>query len=360
MAPTPRSPRRRATIMDVARAADVSRQTVSNVVNNPDRVRRETRDRVRAEIERLDYRPNSAARSMRAQRAGAVGVELNAAHATGSDVAQQFLTELILAAPRFDAHVVPFAHPERFPAVDGYQEMVRRRLVDAFVFSDTHPGDARPGWLTAAGIPFATFGRIYGRPDLTSWADVDGHAGTGAAVRHLLDQGYASVGYLGWPTPDADAVVARSRRDGWADALAAAGRPIGPEGTCDQDLGSATAAARLLLERLAPGDAVVCASDLLAVGVLYAAVERGWTPGPDLGVVGFDGSAHARRHGLTTVAQPLAELSAYLLGLVHEQLAGGPPPPEGRLLTPTLHRAASTDRSAAGSTIPLPGPGNRR
>lgn len=354
---TTRSRTARATINDVARAAEVSRQTVSNVLNNPDVVRPETRERVRTEIDRLGYRPSQAAQGMRSQRAGAVGVEINAVHRGASDVAQLYLTELTVAAPRFDVHLVPFAHATTFPSVDGYRDMVRRRLVDAFVLSDTHVGDPRPRWLIEAGIPFAAFGRIYDDTDLTCWADVDGAAGTDAAVQHLRDQGYATVGYLGWPHDLPHSAVADGRRAGWARASERLGGR-GPEGSCEQDLADATLAAAALLDQLAPGDAVVCASDLIALGVVYAAAARGLRIGPDLGVVGFDGSLTASRHGLTSLQQPLDDIAQVLLGLVTDQLAGGGTGSSGQLLTPTLTPGPSTDRTTvATSYTPLPAPG---
>lgn len=345
--------RRRATITDVALAASVSRQTVSNAINRPHVVRPQTLARVKAEIERLGYRPSQAARNMRSQRAGAVGIEVNAVTRDGNDVAHSFLTELTVTAPRFDVHLVPFAHASVFPSVAGYQDMVRRQLVDAFVISDTHVGDPRPQWLTERGIPFAAFGRIYDHPELHGWTDVDGHAGTAAAVRHLEDRGYGTVGYLGWPRPDHTSVLAGERRSGWQDAATGLGS-LGPEAVCEQDLLAATDAAGGLLDQLAPGDAVVCASDLLALGVLYATYARGWLPGRDFGIVGFDGSPIARRHGLTSIAQPLDALATALLAIVHDQLAGGPPTTSDQLLTPSLVPGPTTDRTQAPRDLPLP------
>lgn len=350
----------RATINDVARAAGVSRQTVSNAINAPERVRPETLDRVLRQIDLLGYRPSASARSMRSRRAGAVGMEINAVTRYASDVAQPMLTELTVQAPRFDVHLVPFAHGSVFPAVEGYQEMVRRSLVDAFVFADTHTGDPRPDWLVEEQIPFATFGRIYGHPELTCWVDVDGRAGTAAAVEHVVDRGYAAVGYLGWPRHEQDGAVTEDRREGWSTAVDRLGAR-GPEGETPQELGAAMNAARVLLDDLGPGDAVVCGSDLIGLGVAYAAAERGLQVGADLGIVGFDGSVVAARHGLTTVVQPFDALAERMLRVVHDQLAGGAPPPSGQLLTPTLALGASTDRDHRGSTpIPLPCPGSRR
>jgi DNA-binding LacI/PurR family transcriptional regulator len=344
---------RRATIHDVARAAGVSRQTVSNAINNPERVRPVTLQRVRSEIDRLGYRPSSAARVMRSARAGAVGVEINAVTRHASDIAQLVLTELTVQAPRYGVHLVPFAHGTVFPAVEGYQEMTGRHLVDAFVFADTHVGDPRPAWLQEAGIPFAAFGRLYEQPDVGSWVDVDGEDGTRRAVEHAVDRGYRTVAYLGWPLDDARS-IAHDRRRGWHGTAERLG-VTGPETTCPQDLRAAVGAACALLHQLSPGDAVVCSSDLLALGAAYASAARGLRVGADLGIVGFDGSLLADRHGLTTVVQPFEALADQLLRLVHDQLTGGASGVTGQLLTPSLTPGPSTDRDPV-SAGPLPHP----
>ncbi|TLP71963.1 LacI family DNA-binding transcriptional regulator [Nesterenkonia sphaerica] len=332
-------PATRTTIMDVARVAGVSRQTVSNAINSPERVRPETLSKVLQVVEDLHYRPSSAARTLRHQRAGAVGTELNAVAAQPSDIALPFLTALTLSATRHACHMVPFASKEAFPLLSGYQDMVRRRLVDAFVLTDTHPGDPRPAWLEEAGIPYASFGRIYDDPTRGYWADVDGAAGTKMAVAHLAETGYRTVGFLGWP---AGSAVGDDRRAGWAQGVEEHDVAAGPAGSAPQSLPEAVRAAEALLDELSPGDAVVCASDVLALGVQQAALGRGWRPGADIGITGFDGSPVAQLHGLTTLTQPLNEIAEHLLTVVHDQLAGSADAAQGTLLLPTLDANNST------------------
>jgi DNA-binding LacI/PurR family transcriptional regulator len=329
----------RTTIVDVARAAGVSRQTVSNAINSPDRVKPDTLAKVLQVVDDLNYRPSSAARTLRHQRAGAVGTELNAVTDRPSDLALPFLTALTLSATRHACHMVPFASPEAFPLLNGYQEMVRRRLVDAFILTDTHPGDPRPEWLERAGIPYASFGRIYDDPSCGRWADVDGAEGTNMAVAHLAERGYRTVGFLGWP---AGSAVGDDRRLGWLQGVKQHGVSAGPEGSAPQSLPEAFVAAESILGGLAVGDAVVCASDVLALGVHQAALARGWKPGLDIGITGFDGSSTAHLHGITTLAQPLDDIAEHLLSLVHDQLAGAPAAHQGALLVPTLDINDST------------------
>lgn len=331
----------RVTIHDVARAAGVSRQTVSNVVNNPERVRADTLERVRAAIDDLGYHPSSSAQSLRSRRAGAVGLELHTLGAHNATTAP-FLTALSIHAARHDCHVVPFGSRTGSPMIEGYRAMWAGRLVDAFLLAETHHGDPRPLWLEREGIPFASFGRVWDDPTFTRWVDVDGAAGTRAAVEHCLAAGYARVAFLGWP---AGSVVGDDRRAGWLAACTAAGAATGPTAEAEQDLDAATTAAAALLADLSPGDAVVCASDVLALGVHHAAVRAGLEPGRDLGIVGFDGSETATMHHLTTVSQPYEAIAEEALRLVTSALHGEPAPAEGSLLLPTLHTDRSTTRS---------------
>ena len=218
----------RVTIHDVARRAAVSRQTVSNALTHPTRVRPETLARVQAAIDELGYQPSSSAQSLQPQRAGAVGVELNT---LGPRLAQRddgAVPRLAgMRAARTARTSCPSARRRARRCSTATDEMRARRLVDAFVIADTHHGDPRPAWLEANGIPFASFGRVWDDPTFTGWVDVDGAAGTRAAVAHCAELGYRTVGYLGWP---AGSVVGDDRRAGWdagcaqAPAVAAAAR----------------------------------------------------------------------------------------------------------------------------------------
>lgn len=336
----PRRPERsRVTIHDVARAAGVSRQTVSNALNFPGRVRPDTLERVRDAIDRLGYHPSSSAQSLRNRRAGAIGVEL---HTLGSHNATMapVLTALSIRAAQHGCHIVPFGSQAGHPMLEGYEAMWAARLVDAFLLADTHHGDPRPPWLERHDIPYATFGRVWDDPTFTRWVDVDGAAGTRAAVEHCRSQGYATIAFLGWPE---GSVVGDDRRAGWAAGCAAAGaRVLGPTASAEQDLDDAVSAAAALLADLAPGDAVVCASDVLALGVHHAVLRRGLEPGVDIGIVGFDGSETADMHHLTSVAQPFDAVAEESLRLVRLGLEASPAPTGGSLLTPTLRVARST------------------
>jgi DNA-binding LacI/PurR family transcriptional regulator len=353
--------RSRVTLVDIARATQVSRQTVSNVLNNPDRVAPDTAARVQAEIDRTGFRPSGAAQSLRWHRANTIGIELNfSGDRRLSEVVSAFLVELTLAARRQNAHVVVFSTASDDDPVVEYDRLLSSRLVDGFVLVDSRHDDPRPEWLSSRRVPFVSFGRAWDDPQFTTWIDVDGHKGTVRAVQHLADRGYDPIGFLGWPPGSA---VGDDRRAGWLEATGHLAM-LQPDlqAAAPQQLMAAQKAAEELITRIGPGGGLVCASDTLAAGAIQAIKAAGLQPGLDIGVVGFDDTETAEAFDLTTLAQPLPQIADNLLVLLAAIESGTPPPPQGQLLPAQLitrlstqpqksHRAASSvapDNTAAG------------
>ena len=178
------------TIATVARHANVSRQTVSNVLNSPDLVRAETRDRVRAAIEELGYRTNLAARQMRTGRSRLIAVRIDPVRdGIETSVLDRFLHGLTEASAPAGYRVMLYTATDDRTEIATYEDLLASYALDAFVLTHTHHGDSRTAWLAEPGVPFVTFGRPWGGVDQHPWVDVDGAAGTAAATRHLLAAG---------------------------------------------------------------------------------------------------------------------------------------------------------------------------
>jgi DNA-binding LacI/PurR family transcriptional regulator len=331
------SARRRATIVDVAKAAAVSRQTVSNALNNPERVAPETLERVHREIARLDFTPNAAAQQLRRRRAHAYGFDVDPSGIGGmGPILGEFLGAMTASARDHGSHLVTFASTPA-TVIEDYERLLSTGLVDGFVIGDTVHGDPRPAWLLEKGVPFVSFGRMWDRPELGRWVDIDGRAGTALAVEHLIEQGYESVAYLGWPS---GSPVGDDRRRGWLAGLAAAGladEPMAEESV--PDLAEATAAADRLIDRVQQRGAILCASDTLALGAFRAMRRRGIEPGREVGIVGFDDTEIAVAVELTSLRQPVAEAARDAWELLHSE---GTDAELSSLLPPVLVPRAST------------------
>lgn len=336
------------TLESVARHAGVSRQTVSNALNAPDRLAPDTLARVRAAIDELGYSPHAAARSLRLRSTGMLGYCIEpAVPGRLTPVLDRFLHALTDSANEREHRVILVTAESVEHELELYEDLLRRRAVDGFVLSHTSHADPRPAWLSQRGIPFVSFGRPWDVPDSAlatgDWVDVDGRSGTERAVEHLVSTGRTRIAYLGWPQGSA---VGEDRRGGWLAALQRAGlQPAASEESVD-DPESAQQAARRLLDAHPDErpDALVCASDTLALGAYHALAERGLVIGSDVAVVGFDDAPIAAylSPGLTTLRQPLEAVGRSCVELLVGRITGTRASSARVLLEPDLIVRPST------------------
>jgi len=325
------------TLADVAERAGVSRQTVSNAVNNPELLRPDTLARVQDAISELGYSPNRAARNLRTRASHLIGLKFNPAQeGTANAAMDRFVHTLVETAGDSGYHLLLFAGSGDGDAIGGYDDLLRSTAVDAFIVTDTYLGNPQAAWLSQRRAPFVAFGRPWDNPDAThSWVDVDGAAGTELATNHLLDKGHTRIAWIGWRK---DSFIGEDRRAGWTRAMHARDLPTtGLASRVEDTISSGREAASVLLDEARPS-AFVCASDTLAMGVLHALGDRGIHWGKDIAVVGCDDSQVSQvvPGGLTSVRQPLEQVAVELVKALEGLLSTPPVAGPGVLLTPTL------------------------
>jgi DNA-binding LacI/PurR family transcriptional regulator len=332
-----RSAAPRATLGSVAALAGVSKQTVSNVINAPQMVRGNTASRVNAAITQLGYRPHRAAAQLRTRRSRVLGLRIPNRYTDA--VFDRFLHALTDAAGALDYRIMLYTADDDTAEIRAYDELLDGWDIDGFVLTGTHPGDERTSYLSGAAVPCVTFGRPWDDSGHHPWVDVDGAAGTRAATEHLISHGHRRIGFLGWPDSSG---VGGDRLAGWAGAISAAGLPALEPSRAVNDAHQGRAAAAALLDHTQP-TAIVCASDVLALGAISEITARGMEVGRQIAVVGFDDTDISEVSGLSSLAQPLVEValqSARLIAALLERPADGPP--EHVLLPPTLVTRASS------------------
>ncbi len=312
------------TLADVAERAGVSRQTVSNAVNNPDLLRADTLARVQEAIDELGYSPNRAARNLRTRASHLIGLRISPAQeGTANATMDRFVHSLVETSREAGYHVLLFAGDAVDPIV-GYDDLLRSTAVDAFVVTDTYLGNPQVVWLEERRAPFVAFGRPWNDPEARHpWVDVDGAAGTELATNHLLDRVTSRIAWIGWRK---DSFIGEDRRSGWTRALHARGLPTtGLASRVEDTVASGREASAVLLDEAHPS-AFVCASDTLAMGVLHTLAERGLRAGarhrrrrlrrlagrpgraarPDLGAPAARGGRRRGRQGARGPARPSA------------------------------------------------------
>jgi DNA-binding LacI/PurR family transcriptional regulator len=314
--------RRPATLASLAAELGVSRTTVSNAYNRPDQLSAELRKRVLDTARRLGYPgPDPVARSLRTRQAGAVGLLLTDALAfafedPGALGFLEGLAQSCQEAGRGLLLVPPAAGPAEANAV-------HRAAVDGFVVYSVPDDDPQLAAVLRRPVPTV----VCDQP-VVSGVDrvaIDDRAAMVGVAKHVLELGHRRVGVLcmrlgrertvGLISPsrqrEAHSYVQRARLAGLRDAFTEAGLvwPSVPVVECfDHTLADGQAGAAALLDHDPQLTAIICTSDVLALGVLAEADRRGDVRVPeDLTVTGFDGIPEAERIGLTTVRQPMVE-----------------------------------------------------
>ncbi|GGM19753.1 LacI family DNA-binding transcriptional regulator [Dactylosporangium sucinum] len=323
------------TVEDVARAAGVSRQTVSNVLNAPERVRPETRQRVEAAIDQLGYRPNRVAQSLRASTSRMIGYRIEPMHPQSlSSIHDRFLHALAEAGRAADHHLLLFTANDPEDEVANVQALHRAGAIDGVILYGISTADPRPPGLRQLRIPFAAFGRT-GADSAHSWVDIDNAAGTAAAVDHLVAGGHRRIAFVGYP--EGAAAVGDRRAEGWRTGLdrhglLAGSRHLDLRG--EDSLATGAWLGEALLDHPTPPTAVVAATDTLAAGVLRVVQRRG----ARLAVVGFDDTPTAAALDLSSVRQPIEAVGHAMI----RALLGGGTEPTAQLLPPELIVRASS------------------
>ncbi|MFC7486127.1 LacI family DNA-binding transcriptional regulator [Knoellia sp. CPCC 206453] len=322
---------------DVARLAGVSHQTVSRVINGSPKLRPETRDKVLAAIERLGYRPNTAARALVRGRTGIIGIIGTAAVEFGPTSIHRTVEQAAREAGFF-ASSVNLAEMTR-ESLDGAIEHLMTVGVEGIVMIAGHDAALEIVRAQRSGIPFVVVEGDLSKGALT--VGVDQVAGARMATQHLLDLGHREIAHVSGPL---DWTEARARLEGWRGALLDAGvRPAEPiVGDWSSQSGYA---AGLAVCEMPDVTAVFAANDQMAIGILRALHECGRAVPGDISVVGFDDVPEAEYliPPLTTVRQDFPAVGRRAIEVIQEAMQDGELTPSP-LLHPVLVVRDSTAR----------------
>ena len=301
------------TLLDVARAAGVSRSTVSNVFSSPEVVRPEVRERVAEVALKLGYLgPDPKGRMLRSGRVNAIGIvppgNWGVADTLNNPVYLQVLLGIAEVCDGIGANVVLI--PDK-PGKTG----VQNALVDGLIFGRIeHITEVERARLRR--LPFVIIDYDAG-PDMSS-VRVDAHAGCYAAARHLIELGHRRFGIVsflrdfgsprfhppGWPRgPEAAGMpIDREKLAGYAQALAEAGIAVDSIPMVQAHPWERNAAA-LMLDVAPDATAILSMSAMQGIAVMAEARRRGLTLPRDLSVVGFNDIPDAAKADppLTTV-----------------------------------------------------------
>jgi LacI family transcriptional regulator len=302
------------TIKDVAKLAGVSVATVSRVLNKNGYVHEDTLKKVERAIEMLDYKPSTVARSLYNKKSRLIGLVV-------PNIVNPFFPEVARAvedvAYKQGYTVVLCNSDENLEKEKQYIDVLRQNNVDGFIVA-TNPQNS-VNYMNLS-IPVVAIDRMFNERIPTVYAD--NYAGSQAATKLLIDKGCKHIAHIRGPR---DVSTANERFEGFVDVITQNNLSyMIAESTFDP--ANSEQVTVELLKEYPHIDGIVAGNDLIAIGIVKAALQKGISIPNDLQIIGFDGISLTEMMypSITTVAQPIYEMGKIATELLLEQMEGNP------------------------------------
>jgi len=289
---------RRPTLHDVAARAGVSKSLVSLALQGSPKVAPASREAILAAADALGYRRNRTASSLVRQRTQTIGVHILDLH---NPVFAEIL-DGVQEGVRGHGYSTLLVTGNTDPTVERREitRLLESRVEGLILIAHRLNDDALAAIAREVPTVVVTW-RTSGIPGLDSVSG-DDLAGAQLVVEHLVRLGHARIAHIS----GGDNRIARERRAGYERAMSAHGLdPLVIEGSFTQEGGYAGA----LTAVQGGATAIFVANDLAAIGALAAIRDRGLRVPQEVSIVGYDGMRLLDSLGVTTIAQPLADLT---------------------------------------------------
>lgn len=337
---------KRATINDVARVAQVSKKTVSRVINQSPFVREDTRERVKAVIEQLGFTPDPQARGLAFRRSFLVGLIYdNPSPTYVVNMQQGVLDALKGSGLELVVHPCNRNSDSLLADIRGFVE--RQRLFGVIMPPSVSEDERVIALLKELDCPYVRIASV-SLDDPASMVVTNDWMGAAEAAKHLADLGHRKIALVRGPDLFRSSQV---RGKGFSDALAECGIPLDAKydfrGAYTFESG--VEAGHALLSLPEPPTAIFTLNDDMAIGVMQAARERGLELPRDLSVVGFDDLPMAARvwPNLTSVRLPIRDMGRMAAEKMLAPLRGVDP---AKLDQPEVRPALVIRQSAIAAT----------
>lgn len=303
-----------ASIKDVAKEAGVSIATVSRVLNDIDVVNEETKKKVQEAIQKLGYRPNIVARSLKTQRTKTIGILI-------PDISSQFYPEIVRGAEDvsniYDYNVILCNSDLDAEKEKEYLRVLKEKMVDGVLYmsSSLKPDVTElireldlKTVLVESSDEEGTF------PSVT----IDNVGASYDATNYIINKGNKDIAYIGVSKDAGNAWGQRYK--GFEKAMEEHNIEINKDMVFFGDLRTETGYKGIaqILKKASSIDAVVCASDEIAMGAINALRENQLSVPQDVDVIGFNNIYSARVYypNLTTVAQPMYDMGSIAMRML--------------------------------------------
>lgn len=297
-----------ATIKDIARITGVSAMTVSRYFNSPDKLKQETYDKIKEAVEQMEYQPNMVARLLVTKKTNII---------------------CIYIADDIDA-----LHPFTLQSIAGIGERLGQSGYSMLLCRDNYDKVTCDG-IIAMGLNAEQEKKLMELSDKkailifgnsshkNNWVDINNYLGSYKATEYMIQRGYKNIGHIGIEN---DLSYSDDRYQGYIDCMNEHNMPIPDVAVvkvANHERDGYNAVTEIFEKTKVDG--LVCASDVLAMGVVRYANEKHIDIPNDLGVIGFDGLGYEKMvtPNLTTMQQPVYEAGKALAARIVNSIKSG-------------------------------------
>ncbi|CAM4015222.1 LacI family DNA-binding transcriptional regulator [Mesobacillus zeae] len=277
------------TIKDVAIKANVAPSTVSRVIANNPRISEKTKKRVRKAIQELGYHPNLNARSLANQMTNSVGIVMP--ESASKSFQNPFFPEVIrgissyIQSREYSLFMVTGETEEAI--YEGVVKMVQGRRVDGIVLLYSRVDDKIIQYLIEKKFPFVLIGKPQQTAQDITYTDNDNYSAGREVTEYLIKLGHTHIAFIGGSP---NLMVTKERLSGFREALLMADLQISNDYICHMEFlqEGGKEAVEQLFQLKQPPTAIVVTDDLMALGVLSALSEKGYSIPDDVSVISFN------------------------------------------------------------------------
>ena len=342
--------KRKISIHDIAKELGVSSTTVSFVINGKAKEKRismEMEERILAYIQKVGYQPNMMAKSLRTGKSKIIGLMVE-------NIADPFFSSIarIIEENTYKLGYKIF-HSSTDNDTDKSKDLIkvfRERQVDGYIIAPAPGIEDNIQQLIDDGIPVIQFDRYFAALN-TDVVVIDNEGGAYAAARHLFDNGYTNIGFV---TLDSFQVQMTDRLKGYQKAIKESGAkkmvlhvPFGIESI------QSTEKIKEFIEQHKSMDAILFATNYLAISGLLAVRELGINIPREMGIVGFDDNSHFALFSpsVTAVAQPVQEISEAVIKLMITCLGENKKRKREKIVLKTILNVRDSSQREAGTRL---------
>ncbi|MFL6618223.1 MAG: LacI family DNA-binding transcriptional regulator [Povalibacter sp.] len=318
---------RKHTINDIARLANVSKKTVSRVINESPFVREETRTRIAEIIERVGFKPDPQARGLAFRRSFLVGLVYDNPNAPYVvNIQEGALAALRRMGYELVVHPCDRSADSFLPEI---RELISRQKLDGIILlPPVSENSGLAEMLRRLKCPYVRVAAAQ-LDDPDNMVLSKDRESAAEVAEHLAKLGHVRISMIIGPQ---SFTSSRERLAGFSEALTERGLKLAPEYVVEgaYTFESGAACAELLLSRSPRPTAIFAGNDETAAGVYRTAYLRGFKIPDDLTVIGFDDSPLASRlcPSLTTMRQPIRDMGRAAAERIMAKIAGMDGPPE--------------------------------